>query len=132
MSAAMRVRRRASSGLERGVSRSACSARSAAAAGAPREVRRSGGLLEDVCDVAVGRARGEREMARSFLGGRHDVGEPCVKGSAAGGSLACRDSGAQQRMGESHVLAVELENPRVERLGKRTGRSGRRAPPPEP
>ena len=69
-----------------------------------------------------------RWRARSSADGT-SVGEPCVQRPAARRGLACDDRRAEQRMGEAHVLAVELEDPRVERLGE-PGRSARRAPLP--
>ena len=84
----------------------------------PARVRRPSSLLESRRDVSIGLGSGEREMAGSFLGGGDDVGEPCVQRPAACGCLADDDRRAQQRVRESHVFAVEVEDPRVERLGE--------------
>ena len=84
----------------------------------PASVRRSSCLLQDRGDASIGLRRGEREVPRSFLGRRDDLGEPCVERPAPCRSLACGDSRAEQRMGESEPRPVELENPRVERLGE--------------
>ena len=75
MSAAMNRRRRASSGLEAGVSRSACSARSAAAAGAPR-----------TCAVRAASSRTDGDLAGRARPWR-----------ARGGALVLRRSGRSSR-----------------------------------
>ena len=84
----------------------------------PAGLRRSSCLLHDRCDASIRLRRGEREVPRSLLARRDDVGEPSMQGSAPPGCLARDDCRAEQRMSESDVLAVELENPRVERLGE--------------
>jgi hypothetical protein len=55
-------------------------------------------------------------MTRAFLGGRDDLRQLCVERPAVPERLLHDDHRAQQRMGESHALAVELENARVECL----------------
>ena len=57
-------------------------------------------------------------MSRSLLSGLHDIGEACVQGPSARRRLARGNRGSQQRMGESKALAIELEDPRGDRLAQ--------------
>ena len=57
-------------------------------------------------------------MPCSFLRGRDERCEPGVQRSPARRRLTGGDRGSEQRVGESQPLAVQLEDPRVERLAR--------------
>ncbi len=90
--------------------------------------------------VVVGLGGGEREVPGSLLRRRNERCEPCVQSSSARRGLARGDRGAEQRVGESQALAVQLEDRALERLGEpgvrdaeqppRRGRWSARRPPP--
>jgi hypothetical protein len=80
--------------------------------------RRPRCVLENQGDLATRLGCREREVARSFLSVRDDVGEPCVERPPTRRRLSPGDRRSEQRMGESQTLTIELENPRVERPGE--------------
>jgi hypothetical protein len=82
----------------------------------PAGVCGMGSLLERRRDAGVALDCREREVARSFLSRRDDLGEPRVQRPARRWGLARDDRGAEQRMGEAELLAVEVQNRCVERL----------------
>ena len=104
--------------LAAGVSRNACSASSAAAAGAPRlcAVRAASSRIE-ATSASGSAVASARWRARSSLDGTISASRACSD-RRRDRRLARGDRGSEQRMGEAQPLAVELEDPRVERLGE--------------
>ncbi len=106
------------SGLDGGVSRSACSASSAAAAGAPRACAVRAASSRSRGDVRLGSAvASARWRARSSADGTTSASRACRDLRRAG---VWRATTAEPSSGCVNLtsLAVELENPRVERLGE--------------
>ena len=75
-------------------------------------------LLEDRSDLTIRLGRRKGEVPSSFLRARNDRREPCVQRPSARRRLAGGDGRSEQRVGESHALPVQLEDPRVECLGE--------------
>ena len=128
-SAQSRTRRRTSSTSSVGVSRTASSASSAAAAAAPRACALSAASSTSGGDLAARLGRGEREMPRSFLRARSDLGEPRVERPPLRRCGARPDRRAEQGVREAEPLPVDLEDsgPRSPRT-VRSLPGGRRPP----
>ena len=106
-----RIRRRRDSACSSGgVRRTACAARSAAAAGASPGGGERCSVLHRGRDPAVGPGRREGDVAGTLLGVCHDVGQPSVELDPTLGRLGAGDRRPEERMGEAERVALAVEN----------------------
>ena len=110
--AASIVRRRTSSRASGGVSRSACSARSAAAPGAPRARARWAASSSAAATAALGSEGGQREVPCPFLGLLDDHRKPTVQVTPTRGTGGGVCAGGQERVREHQPITVGRDHMR--------------------
>ena len=98
-----------------GVSRRACSASSTASCRAPRAAAAIAAAATVGGERGVGPAGGEREMLGAQLRIADRAGERLVQRAPLGRVRALARGGAEQRVRGAHVLAVDAQQPGVDR-----------------